>query len=167
MGRQIEQITPVQVELVAPRAALDFFDQQSVVVPEPLTPLEAWTCIMNEPLPFMDAAFKIRDAIAAPFGVKRIGGFSGQPPGFVQVGDKLDFFVVETLSDRVMSLSERDSHLDVLTCVTCVDTTVTITTSVKVHNWFGRLYMLPVGPAHRMIVRHMLRKLSSGQDPSS
>lgn len=159
MGTQMERITPVQVELVAPRGALDFFDQQSVVVPDPLTPLEAWTRIMAEPVPFMGTAFKLRDAISARFGVKRIGGFSGKPPGFVQVGDKLDFFLVETLSDTVMSLSERDRHLDVLTCVTCADNTVTITSSVKVHNWFGRVYMLPVGPAHRMIVKHMLRKL--------
>jgi len=160
MGAPIDRITPAQVELVAPRADLNFFDQQSVVVSDPMTPLEAWTRIMAVPLPFMATAFKLRDAISARFGVKRIGGFSGAAPGFVQVGDKLDFFVVETLTDHVMSLSERDRHLDVLTRVTCVENTVTITSSVKVHNWFGRIYMLPVGPAHRMIVRRMLRTLS-------
>ncbi|MEP3674181.1 DUF2867 domain-containing protein [Sulfitobacter sp.] len=156
MGR----IATAQVELVAPRAALDFFDQQSVVAADPLTSLEVWRRVMAEPLPFLDVAFKLRDAVSARFGVKRIGGFSGKVPGFVQAGDKIDFFLVETLNDTVMSLSARDRHLDVLTCITCVDHSVTITSSVKVHNWFGRLYMLPVGPAHRLIVRHMLRKLS-------
>ena len=86
MGAQIDRITPAQVELVAPRADLNFFDQQSVVVSTPMTPLEAWTRIMAEPLPFMATAFKLRDAISAQFGVKRIGGFSGKAPGFVQVG---------------------------------------------------------------------------------
>lgn len=163
MNTVIQRITPSQVELVAPRAALNFFDQQSVTLRRPLTPLEAWTQIMVEPLPLMGLAFKLRDAIATRFGVKRIGGFSGEKPGFVQVGDKLDFFLVETLSDTVMSLSERDKHLDVLTCVTCVENTLTITSSVKVHNRFGRLYMLPVAPAHRLIVRTMLRRLQRKQ----
>ncbi|KEJ90975.1 DUF2867 domain-containing protein [Sulfitobacter donghicola] len=156
MSRNLQKITPLQVELVAPREQLGFFDQQSMTLPKEMTPLEVWTEMMADPLPFMATAFKIRDAIAARFGVKRIGGFSGKEPGFIQVGDKLDFFLVETLSDTVMSLSERDKHLDVLTCVTCTENTLMITSSVKVHNWFGRLYMLPVAPAHRLIVRVML-----------
>jgi hypothetical protein len=159
MTTTLETITPAQVELVAPRDALSFFDQQSVVLADPLGPLEAWSQIMADPLPFMGLAFKVRDAVSGWFGVKKIGGFSGAKPGFVQVGDKLDFFLVETLTDSVLSLSERDKHLDVLTCVTCVGTTLTITSSVKVHNRFGRVYMLPVGPAHRWIVRTMLRRL--------
>jgi len=159
MASSLDKITPAQIELVAPRAQLNFFDQQSVVLPREVTALEAWARAMANPLPFMGAAFKIRDAIAARFGVKRIGGFSGQVPGFVQVGDKLDFFLVETLSDTVLSLSERDTHLDVLTCVTCVDRVLTITSSVKVHNRFGWFYMLPVAPAHRIIVRVMLRRI--------
>ena len=159
MSTEIKKITPSQIELVAPQEDLNFFDQQSVVLNAPLSPLEAWGQIMADPLPLMGVAFKVRDAIAARFGVKRIGGFSGAQPGFVQVGDKLDFFLVETLSDTVMSLSERDKHLDVLTCVTCLENTLTITSSVKVHNRFGRFYMLPVAPAHRLIVRTMLRRL--------
>ncbi|MEP1767924.1 MAG: DUF2867 domain-containing protein [Sulfitobacter sp.] len=160
MANNLQKISPAQIELLAPRAQLDFFDQQSIVLPQSMTALEAWTHVMADPLPFLSLAFKIRDAIAARFGVKRIGGFSGATPGFVQVGDKLDFFLVETLTDNVLSLSERDKHLDVLTCVSCVENTLTITSSVKVHNYFGRLYMLPVAPAHRLIVRVMLRRLS-------
>ncbi len=160
MATNLQKINPVQIELVAAREKLNFFDQQSVELPHSMTALEAWNHIMADPLPFMGLAFKVRDAIAARFGVKRIGGFSGKKAGFVQVGDKLDFFLVETLTDKVLSLSERDKHLDVLTCVTCVENTLTITSSVKVHNRFGRLYMLPVAPAHRLIVRVMLRRLS-------
>ncbi|MEM9855606.1 MAG: DUF2867 domain-containing protein [Pseudomonadota bacterium] len=35
-----------------------------------------------------------------------------------------------------------------------------MTSSVRTHNLFGRLYMIPVGVAHRWIVRGMLRKLA-------
>lgn len=153
------KIAAVQVELIAPRSELAYFDQRSAVLSRAVTPLEAWRLIMADPLPLLGTAFKVRDTVSGWFGVKPIGGFSGTTPAFVQTGDKLDFFTVETLSDTVLSLSSRDRHLDVLTCVTCAETTLTITSSVKVHNWFGRLYMLPVGPAHKLIVRTMLRRL--------
>jgi hypothetical protein len=159
MSTSMGTIITAQIELVAPRAELHFFDQQSVQLAQPLTPLAAWTQMMAKPLPLMALAFSIRDAISARFGIKRIGGFSGITPGFVQAGDKLDFFRVETVTDTVLSLSERDRHLDVLTCLTTIDKTLTITTSVKVHNHFGRIYMIPVGPAHTLIARAMLRRL--------
>lgn len=159
MSRAMGTITTAQIELIAPRGELHFFDQHSEHLGQPVTPLEAWGHIMADPLPLLGRAFRVRDAVAASFGMKRLGGFSSTMPGFVQVGDKLDFFRVETLSDTVLSLSERDRHRDVLTCVTSVDTTLTITSSVKVHNGFGRIYMLPVGPAHKLIVRAMLRRL--------
>lgn len=128
------KIQTAQIELVAPRGELDFFDQQSVGLPQSLTPLEAWSRIMADPLPLLGLAFRVRDAISARFGVKRIGGFTGEVRGFVQEGDKLDFFLVETVNDEVLTLSARDRHLDVLTCVTSVENTLTITSSVKVHN---------------------------------
>jgi hypothetical protein len=159
MTEPMTRITTAQIELVAPRAELDFFHQSSVHLPHAMTPLEAWTRITEEPLPLLGLAFKLRDAISARFGVTRIGGFSGEARTFVQEGDKLDFFLVETINDEVLTLSARDRHLDVLTCVTSVENTLTITSSVKVHNRFGWLYMLPVRPAHRLIVWAMLRRL--------
>ncbi len=159
MTNRMTAILPAQIELIAPKADLNFFDQQSVQLAAVITPLEAWFHIMRDPLPLLGLAFKLRDAVSAWFGVKRIGGFSGAAHKDVQVGGKLDFFTVETVTDTVLSLSERDRHLDVLTCVTSVEGRLTITSSVKVHNRFGRLYMLLVGPAHKLIVRAMLRRL--------
>ncbi|WP_299413069.1 DUF2867 domain-containing protein [uncultured Sulfitobacter sp.] len=156
------KITTGQIELVAPRERLDYFDQRSVELPAAVTPIEAWRVIMADPLPLLGLAFRLRDAISARFGVKRIGGFSGEVRGFVQEGDRLDFFLVETATDNVLSLSARDRHLDVLTCITSVERTLTITSSVKVHNLFGRAYMVVVGPAHKLIVSAMLRRLRRG-----
>lgn len=154
------------VDRLAPLAVLDFHDSQSVKVPGPITPLLAWQRIMARPLPGLGLAFAIRDAISARFGVRRIGGFSGRSVDQVAVGDHLDFFLVEAISDCHMTLTARDRHLDVMICVT-VDPEgptlqrVTITASVVTHNAFGRLYMLPVAPAHRLIVRAMLRRLQA------
>lgn len=61
------------------------------------------------------------------------------------------------LPDLVLSV--RDRHLDVMTWLSARGRTYTVTSSVKVHNLFGRLYMLPVAIAHRAIVAADLRRL--------
>ena len=138
---------------------LDFLDRQTVRLPRPLGALEAWNLLMARPLPFMALAFRIRDAVSSRFGVRRIGGFSGARRDSVAVGDRLEFFLVEHSAPDVLVLTERDRHLDVMTCISTMGEELAITSSVKTHNFFGRLYMLPVAPAHRLIVRTMLRRM--------
>lgn len=149
------------IQTLAPVSELYYFDSQSILIEKPLTALEAWNIAMANPLPLMSLAFKIRDAVSAPFGVKRIGGFSSVRQGSVSVGEKLDFFVVEYVTPDALVLTERDTHLDVMTCISTVDKKVTITSSVVVHNTFGRIYMVPVGIAHKVIVRSTLNRLQS------
>lgn len=147
------------VFLLAPAATLDYFDQQSVLLSRPVTPLEAWNIIMAHPQPVLRAAFRIRDFVSSKFGVKRLGGFSGARAETVQLGDRLDFFLVEKITDTSLVLTERDRHLDVMTCVTATGPRLSITSSVITHNTFGKAYMLPVGPAHKLIVHTMFRRL--------
>ncbi|WP_216825471.1 DUF2867 domain-containing protein [Kiloniella sp. EL199] len=63
------------------------------------------------------------------------------------------------MSPNVLTLTVRDKHLDVMTCITTDGTKLTITSSVKTHNLFGRIYMLPVSIAHRLIVPSDLKRL--------
>jgi Protein of unknown function (DUF2867) len=147
------------IQMLAPAAELDFFDQQSVRLPKNLGATDAWINIISRPAPLLKMAFSIRDAVSALFGVKRIGGFTGQYPETVKVGDKLDFFLVEHVSPDVLTLTARDRHLDVMTCISLSHQVLTITSSVKTHNRFGRFYMLPVAPVHRLLVRSDLKRL--------
>lgn len=147
------------IEILAPVAELDFFHTAQVPLARPITPLEAWRLVMARPLPGMGLAFRLRDAISARFGVKRIGGFSGRAAGPVTRGGKLDFFRVERIDDEILTLTERDRHLDVMTCISTHGGALAITSSVRTHNAFGRAYMIPVGVAHRLIVHLMLRRL--------
>ncbi|PZX46664.1 uncharacterized protein DUF2867 [Roseinatronobacter thiooxidans] len=144
---------------LGPPEALDYYDVRQVQLPVSLTPLEVWNLIMRDPQPVLRVAFAVRDAISARFGVKRIGGFSGQAHESVQVGAYLDFFLVEHIGPDFMLLTERDRHLDVMTCIACDNGCVTVTSSVVTHNLYGRIYMLPVGLAHKWIVSGMLRRL--------
>lgn len=152
---------PPNVRLLASRNELDFFDHQSVTPGRPVNPLAAWNIIMARPQPVLKLAFGIRDRISSLFGVKRIGGFSGVPRKSVSVGEYLDFFMVEEASSDCLVLTERDRHLDVMTCISSHENALSITSSVVTHNAFGTAYMLPVGPAHKVIVRDMLRYLAN------
>lgn len=147
--------------LVAPRESLVYFDRQSVTLPRPLGPVEAWNRIMAAPLPGLGLAFRLRDAISARFGVQRIGGFSGRGVAAPQVGERLDFFLVEGIGPDQLVLTARDRHLDVMISVDVAGAELAITASVVTHNRFGRAYMLPVAPAHRLIVWLMLRRLKA------
>lgn len=147
------------IRTLQPVSKLYYFDRQDTVLPRKMTALTAWNMIMSDPLPLLQSAFRIRDAISTVFGVKRIGGFSGTPVGQVNIGDRLDFFLVEYVDDECLVLTERDRHLDVMTCISIENRTLSVTSSVCVHNMFGRAYMIPVGFAHRWIVRGMLRRL--------
>lgn len=156
----MEQFNNTNALILKPVDDLDYFDTQSIELDHTVSPLQAWNLIMQDPQPFLRFAFVIRDAVSSLFGVKRIGGFSGAVAQSIEVGDQLDFFRVEYTDTTALVLTERDRHLDVMTCISTRGPTVSITSSVSVHNWFGHAYMLPVGVAHRWIVRGMLRRLA-------
>lgn len=144
---------------LAPANDLDFLHILTVRSAEPMTALGAWNRITAEPPPGLGLAFRLRDALSAPFGVKRIGGFSGRAREQVQAGDRLDFFLVEQATNTALVLTARDRHLDAMTSVAVSGRDVTVTTSVKIHTLFGRAYMIPVGLAHPMIVRVTMARL--------
>ncbi len=154
---------PAAARIIAPPERLSYTHVGRRVVAGEWTALGAWNSAMARPLPLMGAAFWLRDAISARFGVHKIGGFSGRQVARAEAGERLDFFLIEEISDQRLLLTERAAHLDVMTCITATPcaggTEIAITSSVAVHNAFGRAYMLPVGPAHRAIVWLVLRRI--------
>ena len=147
------------IHILQPLDTLDYYDSRSIQLPVEIAPLAAWNLALAGAQPVLRAAFRVRDAISARFGAKQIGGFSGVPKTSVEVGEHLDFFLVEHAAPDLLVLTERDRHLDVMTCISTAGTRVAIVSSVLTHNLFGRAYMLVVGPAHKLIVWNMLRWL--------
>ncbi|WP_370677190.1 DUF2867 domain-containing protein [Pleomorphomonas sp. PLEO] len=146
------------IRTLRPPAELDYYDTRSMALPVSITALEAWNLMTAEPGLLLRLAFRTRDAISARFGVQRIDGFSGKRRTSVEVGDRLDFFLVEDCAPDRLVLTARDRHLDVMICLSVAHRVVTVTASVVTHNRFGRVYMLPVGPAHKLIVNSYLRR---------
>ena len=152
----------IEAGLLRPKDQLDYYHTAFVELPVAVTPLEGWNIITGSPNRLLQLAFDIRDGISALFGVEKIVGFSGKQAVDVQVGDRLDFFLVEYSDPEMLVLTARDRHLDVMTTLSVDGVRYRITSSVVTHNWFGRLYMIPVGVAHRWIVAASLRRLKAG-----
>ncbi|MBM9488491.1 DUF2867 domain-containing protein [Pseudomonas sp. ICBG1301] len=147
------------VHTLRPPPDLDYYDVRSTPLPREVTALEVWNIVTAGHGALMQLAFRIRDRISSLFGVRRIGGFSGRSREAVLEGDYLDFFLVEHSAPDMLVLTERDRHLDVMICLSIVDRVLTITSSVVTHNLFGRIYMLPVGPVHKLIINSDMKRL--------
>jgi hypothetical protein len=155
----------MSAQLVAAEADLDFLHSDSIQLTARLTALQAY-CAMTSDVPvWLAGAFRIRDFISRRFNVADIQGFSPRDSGHVPaIGERLDFFTVEAISDQQLVLTSRDTHLAVMVCMDvstaeCNLPQLKVTTSVKCFNTFGRLYMVPVGRVHGVIVRRMLGNL--------
>ncbi|KAJ55108.1 hypothetical protein ACMU_15240 [Actibacterium mucosum KCTC 23349] len=147
--------------ILGPMGSLDYFDQQSINLPRAVTPLDVWNLAIADPPSWLRVAFRIRDAISSLFGVQGAGGFSGARFDAVKAGDRMDFFLVEHVAQDVLVMTANDKHLDVMISISTHGKTVDVTASVKNHNTFGRAYMVPVGIAHRWIVRDTLKRLKA------
>ena len=105
----------------------------------------------------------LRNRAVGLFGLKNLGhlgalGVAKQAAEY-RVGDRIGIFSLLYLSPEEVLLGDSDKHLDVvLSICKAPQGAVSVTTVVHVHNWLGRLYMLPVAPLHKIIVRTMLKK---------
>ena len=74
-----------------------------------------------------------------------------------------DVFTIRDQHEDEVMLGVDDRHLD-FRCAVAVDQVarlLRVTTTVRLHGWRGRLYFLPVGFLHPLVVRAMIR--SAGQ----
>jgi Protein of unknown function (DUF2867) len=129
-----------------------------------LTPLDIYRRMTANPPAWIAWAFKVRDRLVAPFGVRAIGGFSGDV-GSLTVGDQIDFFTIAELTADTLALVVEDHHLDVEVRLTVtrgaeVDN-ARIVTRVWLKNAIGRAYMVPVGIAHPVIVKRLAARVAA------
>jgi hypothetical protein len=116
---------------------------------------------------WIERLMALRNRIVAIFGLKNLGGLSaidsGKPEADFRPGDRVGIFTLFSRSADEVLLGDKDKHLDVVVSVHKAAAArdgavlITVTTVVHVHNALGRLYMLPVAPAHRVIARAMVR----------
>jgi len=149
---------------------IHFHHMGGEMVREDMSALKAYAGMTSYNPCWLRTAFGIRDRCCTLFGLQSIGGFSGTAPASaIAPGNKLDFFDVQKVSDEELVLSSSDKHLVVIVALNLAPAkdgkrTLSVTTTVKTHNLLGKLYMLPVKPAHGIIVRKMLDRLKRSTD---
>lgn len=108
----------------------------------------------------------LRNRIVKLFGLKTGASIKEQmnDPSTISLekGKQLGIFKVFDRNEKEIILGENDKHLDfrvsLMTDQEKDQPKLLITTIVSFHNWFGKLYFLPVKPFHKIIVRSMLKR---------
>ena len=149
-----------------------FHDAWSINAAEPaLDPLGQFLRVAKTTPAWIDAAMRLRNSIVSVLGLKNLGDLSGlnlsKRASDYKPGERVGIFTLISASETEVLLGDSDKHLDVVVSVhqqqsnNPARAVVTVTTVVKVHNWLGRLYMVPVRPAHRVIAQAMVRAVGN------
>ena len=106
----------------------------------------------------------LRNLIVRQLGLKDVGPMTvvtDKPAQDYRIGDRLGIFSVFGNTANELLLGIDDRHLDVRVSVLKQGgelASYTVSTVVKVHNWLGRAYMLPVGRIHPLVVKALMRR---------
>lgn len=133
------------------------------LVRRPDSAVQAYLDIARQVPGWFDGLMRLRNAGMRLLGMKHLGAIRSVParaPEGLAVGDRLGIFTVRALTADGIVLGDSDRHLRVELAVelgpghdSCE---LQVSTVVHLHRPFGRLYMLPVAPLHRVIVPRLL-----------
>ena len=147
----------------------DYHDAFAVrVTPEDAPPLEKLPLLFFHSFPaWFRGLLGLRELIAGWIGLKTAKGFNIEQElatFSAQPGESIALFKVLKTNQEEIMMGENDSHLDFrLSFIAKPKEEQTIeiclATTVMFNNWVGRLYFLPVGPIHRLIVPIILRRM--------
>ena len=125
-----------------------------------LSPLELFRAMMRHLPWWVDPAMDLRDRVGGWVGIRAAGRFAeGPSPEAARPGDKIGIFTVRAVGEQEIVVGDDDRHLDFRMAVCRYDEDgpkMAVAMVLHTHNLLGRLYMLPVGPIHRHIVRRNL-----------
>ncbi len=106
---------------------------------------------------WVDWLFALRNRIVSLFGLKTSGARTKEAvlQNFkCEIGERVGLFKIFDKNEHEIILGEDDKHLDfrVSLFLDRQNNLLTVSTIVKIHNWLGTLYFLPVKPLHQLIV---------------
>ncbi len=144
-----------------------FHDCYQIAAPDAnASALELYMHVVGQTPGWVNRLMALRNLLVGQAGLKNLGHLgalnAAKPIAEYRIGDRVGIFSLLYLSPDEVLLGDSDKHLDVVLSVCKVPQgAVSITTVVHVHNWLGRLYMLPVTPLHKIIVKTMLKRTAS------
>lgn len=131
---------------------------------DPRTALALYLDVVRRAPGWVNRMMALRNRIVSRLGLKDLGHLgtldTRKPAHAYRVCDRVGIFSLKYLSDQEIILGDSDKHLDVQVSIhKTASGTVSVSTVVHIHNLLGRVYMLAVGPLHKLIVPAVLRRL--------
>jgi hypothetical protein len=162
---------PADSAVHAMRPQADYWDAYEIACPDDLpTALEAYLTFTARTPAWIAKLMAVRNAAVRLVGLKDVGALERVPPasaaGTLGPGDRVGIFTIRSVRDEEVVLEIVDSHLDVVVSIyRHGDSPARLTTSTLVfyHNAVGRLYMLPVAPMHRIVVRSIMGNVAAAR----
>ena len=143
----------------------DFYDCYSLTVPSHFytSALDLYLKTVRQTPAWFNFLMTLRNKVVKCFGLKDLGGinqFNRQKSASqYELGDRVGIFSMIANSTQEVLLADNDKHLRVVLSVyqhpntnNSPLTTYSVTTVVHIHNWLGKLYLLPVKPMHQFMV---------------
>jgi Protein of unknown function (DUF2867) len=158
---------PIDCSLYNSAQSAYFADAFTALVPRSdLTATQLYGAVMRSTPKWVDNAMLARNRIVRWFGLKDLGALSAVPSMAehgLQAGQRIGIFTFARATPTELVMQDTDKHLSVQIAVIkqtvdAVHDRVIACTVVHTHNLLGRLYLLPVGPAHKRIVPAVLRR---------
>jgi hypothetical protein len=167
-AKPVETSIPASSALAASLAGAYFHDAWAIVPADGSpTALDMFLKVSAGTPGWVNTLMTLRNRVVSMLGLKNLGTLSAidpaKPASAYQIGDRVGIFTLFANTPDEVLLGDKDKHLDVVLSVhKAVDAhsgqvLATVSTVVHVHNWLGRLYMLPVTPMHRLIAPAVLR----------
>jgi hypothetical protein len=157
---------PADSAVVGMTPEADYWDAYQVNVSGALpSALQAYLEFAARTPKWIDFLMSIRNAAVRLLRLKDVGKLASVPPpssaASLGPGDRVGIFTIRSVCEKEAVLEIVDSHLDVVLSVyrhAGASSRLTVSTLVFYHKLIGRLYMIPVAPMHRIVVRSILKR---------
>ena len=158
---------PAHSEIARRLAKADFSDCYVVdIAATPKSALALYLEVARKTPAWVNRLMALRNRIVRLVGLKDLGAFDGALGGKqaddYKVGDRVGIFSNLYLSQDEVIMVDADKHLTVQVSACkltdAVQQRVALSTVVHIHNRLGRIYMLFVAPAHRIIAPAVLAR---------
>ncbi len=159
------QSIPASSEIARFAQTADFAD--CFVAPNPWperSAIELFLQTVGNTPGWVNGLMNLRNRTVALLGLKNLGALGDvRTAASYGVGDRVGIFTLLYRTEQEVVMGDLDKHLEVRVSVRKIQdenniAQLAISTAVHEHNALGKIYMLFVGPLHKIIVPAVLRR---------
>ena len=160
---------PVDSEISNYLPTAGFYDSFAARIHSPhRSAMEIYLYFVAQTPGWVNGLMTARNRLVALFGIKNLGSLKvvdqTKPGSDYRVGDRVGIFSLAHISDDEVILEDIDRHLHVRISISKIPGAggdqIALSTVVHIRNALGRVYMLFVAPAHKLIFPAMLSRIS-------